>query len=120
MHVFLRSSELRLARWDEFNLKARIWTIPAQREAVKGVLFSERGSKMKDEHLVPLSVQAVNLLKQIKEILGGAAFVFPGAHSLDKPMSENTINKALRVIGYDTKTEVCGHAMVFARWPVAR
>ncbi|MEY5370976.1 integrase, partial [Salmonella enterica subsp. enterica serovar Corvallis] len=56
LHVFLRSSELRLARWDEFNLKARIWTVPAQREAVKGVRFSERGSKMKDEHLVPLSV----------------------------------------------------------------
>lgn len=101
LHVFLRSSELRLARWDEFNLKARIWTVPAQREAVKGVRFSERGAKMKDEHLVPLSVQAVTLLEQIKEISGGAAFVFPGAHSLDKPMSENTINKALRVIGYD-------------------
>lgn len=109
LHVFLRSSELRLARWDEFNLKARIWTVPAQREAVKGVRFSERGAKMKDEHLVPLSAQAVALLEQIKEISGGAAFVFPGAHSLDKPMSENTINKALRVIGYDTKTEVCGH-----------
>ncbi|ECG5956545.1 DUF4102 domain-containing protein [Salmonella enterica subsp. enterica serovar Baguida] len=109
LHVFLRSSELRLARWDEFNLKARIWTVPAKREAVKGVRFSERGAKMKDEHLVPLSAQAVALLEQIKEITGGAVFVFAGAHSMDKPMSENTINKALRVIGYDTKTEVCGH-----------
>ncbi|ECF3154534.1 DUF4102 domain-containing protein [Salmonella enterica subsp. enterica serovar Volkmarsdorf] len=109
LHVFLRSSELRLARWDEFNLKARIWTVPAKREVVKGVRFSERGAKMKDEHLVPLSVQAVALLEQIKDISGDAVFVFPGAHSLDKPMSENTINKALRVIGYDTKTEVCGH-----------
>lgn len=54
LHVFLRSSELRLARWDEFNLKARIWTVPAKREAVKHVRFSERGAKMKDEHLVPL------------------------------------------------------------------
>ncbi|EKT1335494.1 tyrosine-type recombinase/integrase, partial [Salmonella enterica] len=36
-------------------------------------------------------------------------FVFPGAHRLDKPMSENTINKALRVIGYDTQTDICGH-----------
>lgn len=58
-YVFLRSSELRLVRWDEFNLKAHIWTVPAKREAVKSVRFSERGSKMKDEHLVPLSVQAV-------------------------------------------------------------
>ncbi|ENO0460102.1 tyrosine-type recombinase/integrase [Salmonella enterica] len=109
LHVFLRSSELRLARWDEFNLKARIWTVPAKREAVKNVRFSERGAKMKDEHLVPLSAQAVALLEQIKEITGGSLFVFAGAHSMDKPMSENTINKALRVIGYDTKTEVCGH-----------
>ncbi|EDV3051890.1 tyrosine-type recombinase/integrase [Salmonella enterica subsp. enterica] len=109
LHVFLRSSELRLARWDEFNLKASIWTVPAKREAVKGVRFSERGAKMKDEHLVPLSVQAVELLKRIREITGESVFVFPGAHSMNKPMSENTINKALRVMGYDTKTEVCGH-----------
>lgn len=95
--VFLRSNELRLARWDEFNLKARIWTVPAQREAIKGVKFSERGAKMKDEHLVPLSAQAVVLLEQIKEITGESPFVFAGAHSMDKPMSENTINKALRV-----------------------
>ena len=109
LHVLLRSSELRLARWDEFNLKAHIWTVPAKREAVKGVRFSERGAKMKDEHLVPLSQQAVALLKQIQAISGESVFVFPGAHTLNKPMSENTINKALRVMGYDTKTEVCGH-----------
>ncbi|ECF1702275.1 DUF4102 domain-containing protein [Salmonella enterica subsp. enterica] len=109
LHVFLRSSELRFARWDEFNLKAAVWTVPAQREAVKDVKFSERGAKMKDEHLVPLSKQAVALLEQIKEITEGSVFVFPGAHRLDKPMSENTINKALRVIGYDTQTDICGH-----------
>ncbi|WP_038910185.1 tyrosine-type recombinase/integrase [Dickeya dadantii] len=109
LHVFLRSSELRFARWDEFNLKAHIWSVPAQREAVNGVRFSERGAKMKDEHLVPLSRQAVALLKQIQAISGESVFVFPGAHTLNKPMSENTINKALRVIGYDTKSEVCGH-----------
>lgn len=109
LHVFLRSSELRLARWDEFNLKARIWTLPAQRQLVKNVRFSERGAKMKDEHLVPLSVQAVVLLKQIQSLTGDSVFVFPGAHSMGKPISENTINKALRIIGYDTKTEICGH-----------
>ncbi len=49
------------------------------------------------------------LLKQIQAISGESVFVFPGAHTLNKPMSENTINKALRVIGYNTKTEVCGH-----------
>lgn len=109
LHVFLRSSELRLARWDEFNLKAQIWTLPAQREAIKGVRFSERGAKMKDEHLVLLSRQTIALMKQIKALTGNSVFIFPCMHSLDKPMSENTINKALRVIGYDTKTEICGH-----------
>lgn len=109
LHVFLRSSELRLARWDEFNLKAHIWTVPPQREAVEGVRFSERGTKMKDEHLVPLSLQAVTLLKQIKMLSDNSVFVFPSIRTLDKPMSENTINKALRTIGYDTKTEICGH-----------
>ena len=103
LHVF------RLARWDEFNLKAHIWTIPAKREAVPGVRFSDRGAKMKDEHLVPLSDQAVALLKQIKNLTGESDFVFAGARSLEKPMSENTINKALRMAGYDTKTEICGH-----------
>ncbi len=64
---------------------------------------------MKDEHLVPLSRQVASLLEQIKEITGESMFVFAGAHPMDKPMSENTINKALRVIGYNTKTDVCGH-----------
>lgn len=109
LHVFLRASELRLARWDEFNLKAQIWAVPAKREAVEGVRFSERGAKMKDEHPVPLSRQEVVLLKQIKALTGDSMSVFPSARSLDKPMSENTINKALRTFGYDTKTEVCGH-----------
>ncbi len=90
-------------------LKVHIWTAPAKCEAVKGVRFSERGAKMKDEHLVPLSHQAVALQKQVQAISGESVFVFPGALTLNKTMSENTINKALRVMGYDTKTEVCGH-----------
>ncbi|MFP1797683.1 tyrosine-type recombinase/integrase [Lonsdalea quercina] len=109
LHVFLRSSELRFARWDEFNFKAHIWSVTAQREAVNGVRFSERGAKMRDEHLVLLSRQAVDLLKQMQAYSGELVCAFPGAHTLNKPMSENTINKALRVIGYDTKTVVCGH-----------
>ncbi len=109
LHVFLRSSELRFARWEEFDLKSCIWTVPAKRTAIEGVRFSERGAKMKDEHLVPLSRQAISLLKQIKALTTQSDLVLPGTYSQDKPMSENTINKALRVIGYDTKTEICGH-----------
>lgn len=55
LHVFLRSSELRLARWNELNLKTHIWTVPAKLGSVKDVRFSERGAKMKDDRLVPLS-----------------------------------------------------------------
>jgi integrase len=109
LHVFLRSSELRLARWDEFNLKARIWTLPAQRTTIKGVRFSERGAKMKEEHLVPLSHQVLTLLHHIKMLTGDSLFVFPGAHTPDKPMSESTVNKALRLAGYDTQKDICGH-----------
>jgi len=109
LHVFLRSSELRFARWDEFNLDMAVWTIPPERELVSGVKFSERGSKMKDEHFVPLSHQSVSLLRRLKEITVDSPFVFPGAHALEKPISENTINKALRVIGYNTRAEICGH-----------
>lgn len=110
LHVFLRSSELRFAHWKEFDLKSGIWTVPAKRTVIhRGGRFSERGSKMKDEHLVPLSYQAISLLKQIKTLTTQSDLVFPSTYSQDKPMSENTINKALHVIGYDTKTEICGH-----------
>lgn len=107
--TFIRSSELRFARWSEIDFDKKIWTIPAEREVIKGVPHSERGSKMKTPHLVPLSCQAIDILKQIHEISGMYELVFVGDHTARKPMSENTINKALRSIGYDTKNELCGH-----------
>lgn len=109
LHVFLRASELRFARWDEFNMKIHIWTIPAKRKAIDGVRFSDRGSKMNEEHLVPLSSQAMKILEEIEKISGESEFVFHSIRNLNKPMSENTINKALRVIGYSTKNDVCAH-----------
>jgi integrase len=107
--IFIRSSELRFARWTEIDLDGAMWTIPAEREQIPGVRYSERGAKMKTPHLVPLSIQAISLLQQLKKWSGDEVFLFPGDHDPCKPMSENTINKALRVMGYDTKTEVCGH-----------
>ncbi|WP_370974308.1 tyrosine-type recombinase/integrase [Enterobacter wuhouensis] len=86
--IFIRSSELRFARWAEIDLD---------------------GAKMKTPHLVPLSKQAVTVLKQLKLLSGNSELLFPGDHDPRKPMSENTINKALRVMGYDTKVDVCGH-----------
>lgn len=107
--VFIRSSELRFARWDEIDFENAMWTIPAEREAIEGVKHSHRGSKMRTPHLVPLSRQAIEILKQIYQFSGNHELIFIGDHNPRKPMSENTVNNALRVMGYDTKTEVCGH-----------
>ncbi|EFJ5808587.1 MULTISPECIES: tyrosine-type recombinase/integrase [Enterobacteriaceae] len=107
--IFIRSSELRFARWSEIDFETAMWTIPAEREPIEGVKHSQRGSKMRTSHLVPLSRQALAILKQVHKISGDRDFVFVGDHNPRKPMSENTVNKALRVMGYDTKVEVCGH-----------
>ncbi|SDI35684.1 Integrase [Pseudomonas flavescens] len=110
LHVFVRSSELRFARWNEFDLKRGIWEIPDTRPALDGVPFSTRGTKMAgDIHLVPLSPQAVTLLEQIHKITGKFDLVFAGDAKPWKPMSENTVNAALRTMGYDTKVDICGH-----------
>ncbi|EJD8842101.1 tyrosine-type recombinase/integrase [Salmonella enterica] len=107
--IFIRSSELRFARWSEIDFENAMWTIPGEREPLPGVKHSHRGSKMKTPHLVPLSRQALELLKAIREISGECDLVFIGDHDFRKPMSENTVNKALRSMGYDTTVEVCGH-----------
>lgn len=107
--IFIRSSELRFARWSEIDFKTSMWTIPPEREPILGVKHSHRGSKMRTPHLVPLSKQALAILKQIKQFCGELELIFIGDHDPRKPMSENTVNSALRVMGYDTKAEVCGH-----------
>lgn len=107
--VFIRSSELRFARWSEIDFDKSAWIIPAEREEIVGVKFSYRGSKMRTEHFVPLSKQAIQILREIQEISGQHELIFIGDHYANKPMSEGTINKALQVMGYNTKTEVCGH-----------
>ncbi|WGL28442.1 integrase arm-type DNA-binding domain-containing protein [Pectobacterium brasiliense] len=107
--IFIRSSELRFARWSEIDFETAMWTIPPEREPIEGVKHSHRGSKMRTPHLVPLSRQALVILKQIQQFSGDHELIFIGDHDPRKPMSENTVNKALRVMGYDTKVEVCGH-----------
>ncbi|HGY2281775.1 TPA: tyrosine-type recombinase/integrase [Citrobacter braakii] len=109
LHLFIRSSELRFARWSEIDFNHKIWTIPATREAIPGVRYSGRGAKMRTPHIVPLSSQSIDILKQIREISGHQELIFPGDHNPYKPMCENTVNKALRLTGYDTKNEICGH-----------
>lgn len=105
----VRSSELRFARWDEFDFEKSLWRIPAKREEIKGVRYSYRGMKMKEEHIVPLSRQALELLGKLKKLSGENERLFPGDHDPKKVMSENTVNNALRAMGYDTTKEVCGH-----------
>lgn len=109
LHVFIRSSELRFARWSEIDFTNRVWTIPATRKPIIGVRYSGRGAKMRMSHIVPLSEQSIAILKQIKDITGNNELIFPGDHNPYKPMCENTVNKALRVMGYDTKKDICGH-----------
>ncbi len=109
--IFIRSSELRFARWSKINFKKALWTIPPERKPIDGVKYSHRGSKMRTEHLVPLSIQALDILKQIHTISGEYELIFTDDHNPWKPISENTVNNALRLMGYDTKVDVCGHGV---------
>lgn len=92
--TFTRTNELIGATWTEFDMEAGIWVVPAER------------MKMKAEHLVPLSAQALGILAELKEIGGGSRFVFPGRNR-DKPMSNNTLLFALYRLGY--KGKMTGH-----------
>lgn len=95
-HVFVRPGELRRAEWQEFNLDKAIWTIPADK------------MKMRDPHVVPLSKQALKLLEAAKVLSKGQRYVFSSLYPGDRPMSENTINAALRRLGY-SETEMTAH-----------
>lgn len=94
--VFVRPGELRGAQWDEIDLEAAVWRIPAER------------MKMRTAHVVPLSRQAVAILEELKPYTCNSRYVFPAIRSLARHMSENTINAALRRLGY-SKEEMTGH-----------
>jgi integrase len=94
--VFVRPGELRQAEWTEFDLDGAIWRIPGER------------MKMKAAHLVPLSHQAVAILRELQLLTGTGRYIFPGLRTASRPMSENTINAALRRLGY-TGEEMTGH-----------
>lgn len=92
--TFVRTTELIGALWEEFNLEAGVWIIPAER------------MKMKSEHVVPLSDRAKAILEELKSISSGSRFVFPGRNR-DRPMSNNTMLFALYRLGY--KGKMTGH-----------
>jgi integrase len=86
--LFQRPHMLRKAEWSELRLDAAEWRIPAAK------------MKMKNDHIVPLPTQAVEVLRALRPISGHGRYVFP-SHRPERPMSENTINAALRTLGYD-------------------
>ena len=94
--VFVRPGELRHAEWTEFDLEKAEWRIPAGK------------MKMKEQHIVPLSAQAIAVLREIQPLTRMGRYVFPSERGGGRPMSENTINAALRRLGY-TKDEMTGH-----------
>ena len=94
--VFVRPGELRHAEWTEFDPDKAEWRIPASK------------MKMKEQHIVPLSQQAIAVLREIQALTGTGRYVFPSERTGARPMSENTVNAALRRLGY-TKDEMTGH-----------
>ena len=94
--VFVRPGELRTAEWAEIDLDAAEWRIPGSK------------MKMKVDHIVPLSTQAVEILRSVQPITRHGRYVFPSARTGERLMSENTVNAALRQMGYSTEVHT-GH-----------
>jgi integrase len=94
--AFVRPGELQWAMWPEFDLDGAEWRIPAER------------MKMREYHIVPLSRQAVAILRELHPVSGPESYVFPQARNASRPISENTLNVALRGIGY-TKEQQTAH-----------
>jgi integrase len=86
--LFTRPGELRLAEWPEFNIQKRVWTIPASR------------TKMRRPHRVPLSSQSMCILEELSELSDGGDLLFPSVRASTRPISDNTLNAALRRLGY--------------------
>ncbi|MEJ5976726.1 integrase arm-type DNA-binding domain-containing protein [Novosphingobium sp. PS1R-30] len=87
-YVFVRPGELRRAEWRELDFDRAIWRIPAEK------------MKARQEHVVPLSKQAIRLFKVAQKLTGGGNYVFPSIRTSTKSMSENTVNAALRRLGF--------------------
>ncbi len=94
--LFVRPGELRHMEWAEVDLETAEWNIPGPK------------MKMKQPHLVPLSLQAIDILIELKPLTGNSKYVFPSTRSFDRCMSDNTINAAFRRMGFDGDT-ITGH-----------
>jgi len=98
--VFVRPGELRSAKWEDIDLKKAEWAFHYLKQRAN----TEERRKL----VVPLSRQVVAILKDLHQLTGDEVYVFPGLRP-GRPMSNGTINKALRALGYDTRTEITGH-----------
>jgi integrase len=94
--LFPRPGELRMAEWCEFDLEEAVWTIPANR------------TKMRRPHRMPLPSQAVAILRDLHAITAKSRLAFPSVRTVARPISENTLNAALRRLGYD-KDQATAH-----------
>lgn len=95
-HVFARPGELRAAEWCEFDPDKAVWTIPAEK------------MKMRRPHKVPLSQQVIAMLDKLHGMTGDGKYLFPSIRTMTRPITDNTLNAALRRLGYD-KTQVTAH-----------
>lgn len=102
--LMLRPGELRMAAWEEFDLDGALWAIPAHR-----MKRGKDGKASGPPHMVPLPSQAVELLRGLYPLTGPTGYVFQGERDRKRPMSENTINAALRRMGYNTQEDMTGH-----------
>jgi integrase len=95
-YVFVRPGELRQAEWREFDLDGALWSIPAEK------------MKMRRPHGVPLARQPLTILRELQEITGNGRWLFPSVRTFARSISENTLNAALRRLGYGSE-EMCIH-----------
>ncbi len=103
--VFVRPEELRGAQWCEFDLDGAVWTIPPQR---RKLTRKDREDPSTPPHIVPLCAQAVAILRELHTLTGRGRLLFPSLRTSDRPISENTINAALRRMGF-TLDEMTHH-----------
>lgn len=104
LYTFVRPAELRNAKWSEFDLESATWRIPAER------------MKMREPHTVPLSTQAVALLRELHRFNGENVFLFPNERDGKRPMANTTFNRALVAMGYSGRLTAHGFRTTASTW----
>ncbi len=104
LYTFVRPGELRMGGWSEFDLDGAMWRIPAAR------------MKMREAHVVPLSSQAVTLLRELHKVTGGQPWLFPNMRDPKRPMTSTTLNRALERMGYLGRLSAHGFRATASTW----